>query len=262
MFQNLQDMIFNLKNNPNVVGVARYGNRHHMDMSPGGDFDLFVFVKDRPPEIESIHFHVHDIPVDLNLRTLDDLKRNEPISEFDRVLYTADILYDESGDLGREIDSLKDRWMRRSNGLNEHDISMNRFCQRHVLDKVKGRIDSEPLLCEFLLASNIRWLFETYFRIRSMPFPGEKSGFQWLDSNEPQIYAEIQRFFSTQDLGEKLGISERMTELILAPIGGPWCKGELIVFAADPKHSQLQEKGMQIFSDLFGIPFDNVFSKT
>ena len=262
MFQNLQDMIINLKNNPSVVGVARYGNRHHTDMSPGGDFDLFVFVKERPPEIESIHFHVRDIPIDLNLRALSDLERNEPISEFDRVLFSADILYDESGDLGWKIDSLKDRWMRRSKGLNEHEISMNRFCQRHVLDKVKGRIDSDPLLCEFLLASNIRWLFETYFRIRSMPFPGEKSGLQWLDSNEPQFYAEIQRFFSTKDLEEKLGISERMTELILAPIGGPWCKGELIVFAADPKHSQLQEKGMQIFSDLFGIPFDNVFTKT
>jgi predicted nucleotidyltransferase len=65
MFQNLDDLIARLESNPRVVGIVRYGSRRPTDLSLGGDFDLFVFVKERPPDIESIHFYVGDIPVEL-----------------------------------------------------------------------------------------------------------------------------------------------------------------------------------------------------
>jgi len=56
MFRNLKDLVARLEASPSVVGIVRYGRRPLADESPGGDFDLFVFVKERPPDIESTHF--------------------------------------------------------------------------------------------------------------------------------------------------------------------------------------------------------------
>jgi len=253
MFQNLDKLVARLENNPRVVGIARYGSRRATDVSPGGDFDLFVFVKERPPGIESIHFYVGDIPVDVNIRTLEDIWRNEPLTNIDIALADAEILHDKTGTLSREFGALHERWKQTSSNLTEHEIVWHRFCQQHVLDKVRGRIVEEPLLCEFLLATNIYWLVQAYFSIRRIPYPGEKDALRRLESKEPQVYAEIQRFYVSHDLDEKLEISERLTELILAPIGGPWRRGELLAFGIDANVEQLQSKGRKAFSELFAM---------
>ena len=230
MFQNLEELVARLESNPGVVGIVRYGSRRLADLSQGGDFDLFVFVKKRPPGIESIHFYVGNIPVDLNIRDFDDIQRRKPLTNIDIALVYAEILYDKTTVLRQELSSLSERWKQTSSNLTEHGIAWHRFCQQHVLDKVRGRIADEPLLCEFLLATNIYWLVQAYFNIRCISYPGEKDALGLLESKEPQMYAEIQRFYASNDLNEKLEISERLTELTLAPIGWPWRKGELIVF--------------------------------
>ena len=261
MFQNLEDLVARLESNPRVVGIVRYGSRRPADLSPGGDFDLFVFVKERPPDIESIHFYVGDIPVDLNLRFLDDLRRSKPLTGIDTALVDAEILCDKTGALGQELASLSERWKQALSELTEHEISWHRFCQQHVLDKVKGRIADDPLLCEFLLATNIYWLVQTYFRIRCMLYPGEKDALEWLELNAPEVHDNIRRFYASHDLTEKLGISERLTELILAPIGGPWRRGELIVFGTNTNVKQLQSKGRKVFSELFGITVEEALQR-
>ena len=253
MFQNLEDLVVQLESNPRVVGIVRYGSRRHTNLSPGGDFDLFVFVKKRPPGIESIHFYIADIPVDLNIRDFDDIRQSKPLTNIDIALVDAEILYDKTGALSQELASLNERWKQGSCNLTEHEVSWHRFCQQHVLDKVRGRVADEPLLCEFLLATNIYWLVQAYFNIRCILYPGEKDALRLFESKEPQMYAEIQCFYASNDLNEKLEISERLTELILTPIGGPWRKGEFIVFGTNNKVKQLQSKGQRVFSELFGI---------
>ncbi len=233
MFQNLEDLVARLESNPRVVGIVRYGSRGQTDLAPGGDFDLFVFVKERPPDVESIHFYVGDIPVDLNLRSLDDLRRSKPLTDIDNALIEAEILYDKTGTLSQGLASLSERWKQAPSNLTEHEISWNRFCQQHVLDKVKGRFTDDPLLCEFLLATNIYWLVQTYFRVRCMLYLGEKDALEWLKLNDPEVHDGIRRFYASSNLTEKLEISERLTELVLAPIGGSWRRGELITFGTN-----------------------------
>ena len=258
MFRNLKNLVARLEASPSVVGIVRYGRRSLTDESPGGDFDLFVFVKERPPDIESIHFYVGDIPVDLSLRSLDDLRSDEPLTAFDTVLMDGEILYDETGILAQEIVSLGERWPPTSPALTEHEVHMNRFCQQHVLDKVRGRIADEPLLCEFLLATNIYWLVRTYFRVRCIPYPGEKDALEWLERNDPEAYTDMQYFYASHDLSEKLDVSERLTEAVLAPIGGPWRREELLVFGTNADVAHLQSKGPKVFSELFGSTVEEV----
>ena len=253
MLQNLRDLIARLERNPRVVGIVRYGSRRPDDVSPGGDFDLFVFVEERPSDVESIHFYVGDIPVDLSLRTMDDLRRSQPLTDIDYVLRDAEILYDRTGRLGHKLASLGERWGPSLRDLTEHEVNMNRFCQIHVLDKVKDRIHDNPILCEFLLGTNIYWFVQTYFRVRSIPYPGEKKALEWLEGKDPKVYGDIRYFYASHDLKEKLHISERLTELVLAPIGGSWRKGELVVFGTDTDAEHLQCKGQKVFSELFEL---------
>ena len=53
----ISDLIERLKANPEVLGIVRYGSRTIQDKSKGGDFDLFVIVQMRDPDLESIHFY-------------------------------------------------------------------------------------------------------------------------------------------------------------------------------------------------------------
>jgi len=238
-----------------VLGIARYGRRPAHDMSPGGDFDLFVLVKECPEDVESLHFYLGGVPVDLNIRTIEHLRRSEPITEFDVVLTNAEILYDETGALQKELPALEKRWGQGPAELTDHDAQFNRFCQRHVLDKVRGRIEKEPLLCHFLLATNIYWLVQTYFRIRSLPFRGETDALKWLEANEPEIFRGIEQFYAAGALEEKLEITERLIELVLAPVGGSWGRGELVVLGTHSRAEGLDKKGRKLWQELFGAPF-------
>jgi len=252
MRQNLEDLITTLRASPEVLGIALYGSRRPDDLTPGGDFDLFVIVKERPPDLESIHFYWGGIPVDLNLRTIDDLQANQPLTDFDHALTDAELLYDGTGELRDELSALMRRWSDSKPVLTENVINMTRFGHRHVLDKVRGRIDQEPVLCEFLLTTNIYWLVRTYYRVRHIQYPGEKDALEHLQSEELDLYANIQYFYATRDLEEKLDISKRLTEAILSPIGGPWREGELLTSCTTDCATDLQAMGYEMLQSLLG----------
>ncbi len=251
-FQNLSELIDRLKKNPRVIGIVRYGSRIPEDMSLGGDFDLFVFLKDNSLEIESLHFYIDFIPVDINLRTIEDLNLRKPISFIDFALADGDLLYDKTGILEKKISSLKQRWKIQSNELTENEKSWERFSQKHALDKVKGRLNKEPLFCEFLLNTNIYWLIQNYFRVRSISYPGEKDALEWINTKDIKIYNKIEDFYRTKDLKKKLEISEELTELVLEPIGGPWRKGKLIALGRNKQGNNIQLKGKKLFFEIFG----------
>lgn len=250
-FQNLSELIDRLRESPGVIGIVRYGSRTPEDMSSGGDFDIFVFLGNNSLDLESLHFYVDYIPVDINLRIIEDLNLSEPISFIDFVLIDGDLLYDKTGILERKISSLKQRWKIQSNELTENEKSWERFSQKHALDKVKGRLNEELLFCEFLLNTNIYWLIQNYFRVRSIPYPGEKDALEWINTKDTKIHNKIEDFYRTKDLKKKLEISEELTELVLEPIGGSWRKGELLTLGRNKQVSDIQLKGKELFNEIF-----------
>jgi hypothetical protein len=252
MIQNLQDLVEHLRANPDVIGLVRYGRRRPDDMAPGGDFDLFVFLEASPEDVESIHFCVKGVPVDLNLRCLDDLKKGEPLTEIDWCVKTGEILHDPTGRLKKAISEVPDRWGRPDEHLTEHDVAFSRFSHQHAIDKVTGRLDEDPLFCEYLLGVNIFWLVQTYFHIRRLDHPGDRHALPWLRKHDPPVFEQIEGFYGAHNLSEKLKITERLTELVLEPIGGPWREDELIAFGRKRKVRNLPSKGNEVFARLFG----------
>ena len=251
MLNDLPDLFSRLKENPFVLGLLRYGRRTLDDASPGGDFDLVVFVENRPENLESIHFHCGEIPVDLSLRTLDDLERESPLSWIDALFPEGEILFDRTHSLDRLLRTAAARWRPESPPLGEHAINMNRFCQAHALDKVRNRLESDPLFCEFLLSTNIFWLVQTYFNVRLQPYPGERGALAHLQKEEPDIYRRVRDFYASTALADKFQIAEELTERVLSPIGGPWKRGELISLGTNANATNLQEQGEIVFEQLF-----------
>ena len=68
--KSIYEIVDTLSNNPKVVGLIEYGSAKLNAEEILGDYDLVVVVKERDPDVESLHFHVDGIPVDLNIRSL------------------------------------------------------------------------------------------------------------------------------------------------------------------------------------------------
>jgi hypothetical protein len=252
MVTTVPELVARLAAHGAVVGLVRYGNRPVGATGTAGDLDLFVLVDDRPPELESVHFYVGDLPVDLNVRIWRDLERDEPLTPIDGDIYRGEVIYDRDGDLAARLRALAARWEQPPPPLSAHDIAFIRFGHRHSLDGARGRLASAPIPCRLILETNLYWLVQNYFLMRQLPFRGEKVALRYLERHEPAIWEDIGRFYAASDLGERLAIAEALGERVLAPVGGLWRRGEVLAFGTAEATGRLQETGRRFLRALLG----------
>ena len=107
--QSIKSMVATLMDNPDELGLLEYGSSSAGDAQIPGDYDLLAILNNMTPRVESLHFYVDGIPVDLNLRTLDEIHRVARATGFDRILLDGRVIYDPSGSLTQEIQDLKER---------------------------------------------------------------------------------------------------------------------------------------------------------
>ncbi len=228
------DLLQRLRRNPQVKAILRYGSGPVKGVYLG-DLDLFVITYERPTGVESLHFRAGETPVDLNIRSVQDLvAASRPVSFIDEVMMHSKLLLDRDGDT---MDLIRE-YCERTNldsiaELTTAEVAFTRFSHRHLLDKVRNRLASDPLLCQFLLSTNIYWLVQTYFRIRKHPYPGEKAALRLLKTNDPDIWALVDSFYQDLDLERRFAINAKLTDLVLDPINGPWQPDEVLVLAAE-----------------------------
>jgi hypothetical protein len=125
-----------------------------------------------------------------------------------------------------------------------------RHWHQHVFDKVKGRLDTMPVFCRFLLCANIHWLLKNYFQVRGLVFKGEKQAIEYWQRHEPEMYETVTEFYVTQDLERQVEMVRAISERVLAPVGGLWRGNEVVAFG-DEDSEGLQERGYEIFRRLF-----------
>jgi len=250
MIKNLENLVAKLKNNSKVISIIEYGNRSFYNSSGNGDYDIFVIVEERLYSIESLHFYINDIPVDLNIRTIEDLKKEEPLSFIDSSIFKGRIIYDKNDVVHKLKRESKQKWKEKEDKFTEYDIAFERFSKKHVLDKVQRRLDSDPILCNLLLNTNIYWLLQSYFKFNNLIYPGEKKAISYIKENDPDIYKRLKEFYQKNDLEEKLCITEKMTDLVLKNIGGLWKQDEIIAFGINKKVNNLKGKGKKVYDIL------------
>lgn len=237
----IRSLVETLRQHPQVVGLVEYGSAHYVNDFGAGDYDLFVIHDEIQTDVESLHFYVDDVPVDLNLRSLRYLASQNSLAGFESALLDGRIIYDRGGVVAERLEQLS---AKAPSPYTEHDIAFTRHGHRHVLDKIRGRLQNEPLLCRLLLNVNIHWLINSYFGVRGLPYQGEKHALAYLADNEPEIYALIDEFYKLP-VEEQIEQTERLTELMLSPVGGAWKTGELLAFGEGV--ADLQSQGQLLY---------------
>lgn len=248
--QTIKEMILVLESNKDVLGLIEYGSPHKHDDFLTGDYDLFVILKTKDSDIESLHFYINNIPVDLNIRTPEEIKKLKFAKVFETALLDGRVIHDPTGEVKRELQELIQRHKQsKPKGITEHAIAFTRHGHKHIFDKIKGRLEETPLLCRVLLNTNIYWLIETYFKVRNLQFKGEKHAIEYLEKHEPEIYKKIVSFYAAEDIQQQVEISKGLTEHVLRPVGGVWSDNEILAFGDGVKNTQ--QKGKELFQKLF-----------
>jgi predicted nucleotidyltransferase len=245
-------LLAKLENHPNVVGLVEFGGDHWADHFKTGDYDLLVILAQIDVPLKSIHFYIEDIPVDLNLRTFDYIQEIDCFLGFERAFLDGRIIYDETTQLESILERIRQNSMLVAvDALSENEVSRTRQWHRHSLDKVKNRLETDPVFCNYLLNTNLHWLIENYFRVRCLEFRGATSVFRYLKENEPEIWCLINDFYGAITLDEKVVLTEKLTKIILQPIGGVWQDDEVVAFCFQDS-VDLGRKAKKMYDFLLG----------
>jgi hypothetical protein len=244
----IPEMVARLQANSVVVGLIEYGSARHGDPQIDGDYDLIAVVAARDPDVESLHFRVGGVPIDLNIRSLDDIRSLDRADGFDTILLDGRIIHDPSGHLEKEIEELRQRASVAQRGHSGLDVAGMRHGHQHILDKVRNRHESMPTLASYVLYQGVYWLVRQYFEIRNLDFQGDRRALEFIQEHEPAVFEALEAFYRTSDLGRQSELFRTMAEMVLAPIGGLWREEEILTFGDE-------EKGRALFGTLFhGAP--------
>ena len=243
----VEQLIERLQQNTNVVGILQYGSGVCPDAA---DTDICVVVSKRPEGIESIHFWIGSGPVDLNIRTLDELARGgvADLPGLDDVLREGKVLYNSEPGL---LDGLSPSLAGARCVQEPHSIPFMRHGHAHVINKLvyyKGR---DPLLCDILLCGAVHWLLGAYVIARGLPYRGEKAALKVIRDNDRDLLTKFENLTCGKlPIVERIEILRRLTDEVLAPIGGPWQRTEVLFFPDSSKTPQRSDQWQEFFASL------------
>lgn len=250
----MREMIQKLSEKQEILGLVEYGSAHYKDSDNiSGDYDLLAITnKPLSDSVESLHFYIQHIPVDLNFRSIEYLKKQFNLYGFDSAFLYNRVIYDPKGVVFAELDRLKktSESNRQVKPLPSHDIAGCRHGHKQVIDKVKKKADANPVLCRFLLNTDIYWLIMSFFSVRGMEYPGEKQALAYISEMETDIFNKLEQFYAAGDIEKKVKMVSDLTEMVLAPINGPLQEDEVVSFGSR-KEPELQEKGRSLYNSLF-----------
>ena len=248
----LHELVQTLERHPRVVGLVEYGSRTYTEVANAGDYDLLALFSDYRPNVESLHFYVGEIPVDLNLRCLEDWRVGRLQSSFDRVLAHGRLIYQTTPDVSDVLEHLyREHPVETAPDLSEQALASLRYGQKHVFDKIARRYKTQPTLSRFLLYSNLYWLVQHYFTVRRLPYKGEKAAFAYFEAHEPRVLNLLKEIYAEPDLSRQAELARELNERVLEPVGGLWQDGEVLAFGTEESVG-LQRTGRTEFSYLFG----------
>lgn len=241
------ELIEFLKRNPDVLGILQYGSGVWPDAA---DTDICVVVARRPEGLESVHFWIGCGPVDMNVRTLDELRDRDmaELPGFDDVLRDGKVLYEKQPGLLADIVSEK------PSQPEAPDLVGIRHGHAHVLHKLEHYKDTDALLCNVLLAGATHWLLGAYTVARGMPYRGEKATLKAIRQNDRELLPDLEKLASgSVSIAQRIGTLCRLTDKILEPVGGPWQKGEVLFFAESVKTRRAIDKWQGFFASLMKV---------
>ncbi len=207
----LDRVLQELKHMPVIAAIAAYGSTASRQWTPESDLDLVLILNVEAP-VNSVHFFVDGVPVDINLK--------------DRDRWT-------DGDLGwlppNGVEAVWDPGRLFEDVLPPpsatSDAEQYRYAHRHRLHKLQKWIRQDADIADLLAAGATHWIAVSYFHARGMRFPGiDQAVFYWR-THEPQMVDLL--VGAAMEREDRLKRVKRASEIALSPVGGLWSANEI-----------------------------------
>jgi hypothetical protein len=242
----LEEVIIQLMKHEEVDGIVILGSASKDTFTPASDYDLFLSLSHMPAPLSValtwIDHRLTDLMF-LSTTFLDQFLSEETFilstdsyegSILNR-LSTAPIAFDRHGQLKRVQQLL--RTTRRITTPPEGDIYSTWFSLNYNLLQTKRMLTSDDpiysMAIDFRLLYTLADLWTAYFRIRHMPWSGEKESIRYFQQHDPDYLIFFERCLHEQDLTKKVQMYEDLVRLTLAPLGKQWQR-EVTAFSFTP----------------------------
>ncbi|MEN8904445.1 MAG: hypothetical protein ABF289_00640 [Clostridiales bacterium] len=235
MYNNIREFIDELKRNVRVIALIKYGKREVDDMSLGEDFALYVIMNDFSSNIESIHFYIETIPIDVNVRGYSDLLLKKPISKTDLELFSGEILFDKSGIISRMLNKSKENWViekEEKKKISKNEIERIRYSYKHILDKLKNSLDENNLQTKFNIDITMKRLVDQYFELNDLYYDEDKL-LDIIKKNEPLFYSYLDDFYSARSIEKKYKMLSKIAGVVFKDSNGICKENEVMFLARD-----------------------------
>lgn len=221
-----------------VEGVVLIGSTGTPALTPSSDYDLIVVLSEMPAPL-----HVALTTIDARLtdviffslaaieRILSQERLADPVDTLEgkliRWLQVGQIAFDRAGLLGaaqRKVQS--GEWLRPAG---EGEIYASWFGVNYNVQQTRRMLSSpDPVYLwavDFRLLYQLSDLWGSYFRVRRLPWDGEKGAIRYLQAHDPEYLDLFRACLAESDRARKVQIYEQLAALTLAPVGGLWPDG-------------------------------------
>jgi predicted nucleotidyltransferase len=242
----LDDLLSRLSVSEHVDGVALFGSRANQPGNPVSDYDLLILVDTMPIGIFQMLTHVDGHMADILFVTtnmVDQIVADpQPVAaesaagRFLLKMQTALIVHDASGRLrGAQAIARGDRstgdWLLPTSYSGQYAAW---FWQNFVLCHVKRMVQTDDPVyltaVDLMLLAALGDICRAYYRIRHLPWEGEKAAIRYLQQQDANYLALLRECLAAADRAGKVQLYEKLVAATLAPIGGVWQPGLTAVY--------------------------------
>jgi hypothetical protein len=231
----LAETIIRISRHETVEGLIEVGSSSGPGLTPASDYDLILVLSCmRVPlhvALTYIAGRVTDVifyPAAAIARILEAESLQDAADAMEgkliRWLQSGLVVFDRSGRLGRAQEKVRNgQWLRMATDSELYatwfHINYNVTQTRRML------VSTDPVYqtaIDIRLLYTLADLWTAYFRVRRLPWEGEKGAVRYLEVHDAHFLALFRRCLAETDRVHRAALYEQLAVLVLAPIGGLW----------------------------------------
>lgn len=238
----LDEVLDRLANQEAVAGIIVIGSAATDELTAASDYDLAIVFTQTPLPL---HVGVTNIDgrftdlVFFSAEHLDEiLAATDPLADrawsgvLVRYLIDGNLVFDRDGRLEQARAKVEHvDWLR---PVADAELFGPWSGVNYNLQVVRRYLRSDNPL--YLRTADIRMaiygpsdLFWNYFTIRKLGWRGEKAGILYLEEHDPEYLSLFNQFLIESERNEKFTLYERLAKLTVAPVGGLWRDGDVVM---------------------------------
>jgi hypothetical protein len=259
----LDEALDRLRTSPSVDGLALFGSQTGI-VHPASDYDLLILVREMPEPIFQMFTTIDGRMADIVfveaawVDILLDFGQPAAASSFEGMFFqkmrTARIVYDASNRLKRAQRLVQAQPLLLPS--DEGDLYSVWFWLNQGLSHMKRMIQVDApayqTAVDLMLMGALSSICRDYFRVRSLPWEGEKAAARYLTAHDPAFLELLRACIAQSERHGRLGLYEQLAWLALEPVGALWETGVTAVFLRDAPQSAVRlKRALSFWQDLF-----------